>query len=145
MILIEPCCKKTCLRGLKPCMAKISLLRLSIILLIYYLLVKSSNRPRVFLPISGKAMRSISISFAFLNSLVIDNIKRFSKTPKVVSGRFWQVQLPSISKFTRICIGWWGNFGHFSQLQRVSCRWSAHFSALVFNMCYAFEMKTFCV
>ena len=35
-----------------------------------YILVKSSNRPHVFLPIFGKAMRTISISFAFLNRLV---------------------------------------------------------------------------
>ena len=32
-----------------------------------YILVKSSNRPRVFLPIFGKAIRTISISFAFPN------------------------------------------------------------------------------
>ena len=32
-----------------------------------YILVKSSNRPRVFLPIFGEAIRTISISFAFPN------------------------------------------------------------------------------
>ena len=31
------------------------------------ILVKSSNRPRVFLPIFGKVIRTISISFAFPN------------------------------------------------------------------------------
>ena len=34
-----------------------------------YILVKSSNRPRVFLPIFGRAIRTISISFEFPNRL----------------------------------------------------------------------------
>ena len=34
-----------------------------------HILVKSSNRPRVFLPIFGKALMTISISFAFPNRL----------------------------------------------------------------------------
>ena len=33
----------------------------------YYILVKSSNRPRVFLPIVGKAITTTSISFVFPN------------------------------------------------------------------------------
>ena len=33
----------------------------------FYILVKSSNRPHIFLQIFGKAIRTISISFAFLN------------------------------------------------------------------------------
>ena len=33
----------------------------------YYILVKSSNRPQVFLPIFGKAIRTISMSFAIPN------------------------------------------------------------------------------
>ena len=49
-----------------------------------YILVKSSNLPHAFLPIFGKAIRTISISFAFpeLASLsAIHNRKRLSKTP----------------------------------------------------------------
>ena len=37
------------------------------VLVLSYILVKSSNRPRVFLPIFGKAIRTISISFSFPN------------------------------------------------------------------------------
>ena len=38
--------------------------------------------------------------------------KRLSK---IVSGRIWRIHVPSIQKFSRICIGWWGNFWHFGQ------------------------------
>ena len=54
------------------CQLSLPLLLISIkmhvtILQIVYILVKSCNRPRVFLQIFGKAIRTISISFAFLN------------------------------------------------------------------------------
>ena len=37
------------------------------VIMSYYILVKSSNKPRVFLPIFRKAIRTISISVAFPN------------------------------------------------------------------------------
>ena len=62
-----------------------------------YILVKSSNWPCVFLPILGKAIRTISISFAFSNRSAYQSSiteKAYTKLLKLYPGGFAEYTYP---------------------------------------------------
>ena len=73
-----------------------------------YILVKSSNRPCMFLPIFGKAIRTISILFAFLNrpayqSPIIENSK--AKFLKLYPGGFAECTYPQFKNSQEFALG----------------------------------------